>query len=200
MERTDYEEIYRGGNPPWEHGEADGNLADAVARFSIQPCNALDLGCGMGNNTIWLAQHGFRVHGLDLSPTAVGVARHRAAGQGVECTLQVGDFLADAVGHAPFGLVFDRGCLHCIQEATDRFAFARKVAGILVEGGLWLSLVGNADEPKREVGPPRLSALELVGATEHFFEILSLESGAFGGHQDDPPRAWVCLLRRRAEA
>ncbi len=198
MEENRFEQMYRAGNPPWHHGAPDGNLARIVEQYAIQPCRVLDLGCGMGSNSIWLAQHGFEVHGLDLSRTAIESARPRLAAAGVDCDLQVGDFLADEVEGAPFGFVFDRGCFHGMAEPTERARFARNVAAVLGPGGLWLSLIGNADEPQREVGPPRLSAREIVLAAEPHFEVLHLVSGRFGDAQENPPRNWICLMRKRA--
>ena len=197
MDRADFNEIYRCGNPPWDYGSADFNLAETVKQFAIRPCRVLDLGCGMGNNTIWLAQHGFEVTGFDLAEAAVERAQERTAAAGVECSLQAGDFLCDALETAPFGFVFDRGCFHCIDRVEDRLVFAGHVAAILEEQGLWLSLIGNADGPERVIGPPRMTAREITEAVEPYFEILSMVSGVFGDHQECPPEAWICLMRRR---
>jgi SAM-dependent methyltransferase len=197
MEENRFEQMYREGYSPWHHGAPDGNLARIIARYSIKPCRVLDLGCGMGSNSIWLAQQGFEVHGLDLSRTAIENARPRLSAAGVDCRLQVGNFLTDEFEGAPFGFVFDRGCFHGMADPKDRARFAKNVAAVLGQGGWWLSLIGNADEPKREIGPPRLSALEIVQAAESHFEILHLVSGLFGDNQEDPPRNWICLMRKR---
>ena len=197
MKHTDYEQIYREGNPPWDHGTPDFNLAHVVDTYSINACKALDLGCGMGNNTIWFAQHGFEVTGFDLSETAIAKAAARIAAAGLDCSLQVGNFLYDAVPPAPFGFVFDRGCLHCISDQADKKTFIANVADALVDRGYWLSLIGNADEPKREIGPPQLSAREIATVVEPHFEIQSITAGVFGDKQEDPPWAWICLMRKR---
>ncbi len=193
----DYEAMYQAGETPWDHGMVDFNLVELVDGHPLKPCRVLDLGCGTGDNSIWLARRGFEVHGCDLSPAAITAATEKVSRAGVRCTLSAVDFLADPVGGAPFGFVFDRGCLHCISDEDRRRKFAENVAGLLEEGGLWLSLVGNADEPEREVGPPQLSAIELVSIVEPSFEILSLASGHFGSNQESPPRAWICLMRKR---
>ena len=65
------------------------------------------------------------------------------------------------------------------------------------EGGLWLTLVGNADGQFREIGPPQLTARELVAAVGPYCEIISLVASHFGSNQADPPKAWVCLMRKR---
>ena len=194
----DYEERYQAGDVPWDHGMPDGNLIAWVKRWSIEPCKVLDIGCGTGEDSVWLAQQGFHTTGCDLSKTAVEQAKGKAVAASVDCAFHTVDFLEDKLSGLSFGFAFDRGCLHCIKGEADRRRFVENVAGHLTEAGLWLSLIGNADEPEREVGPPQLTAAEVAAAVEPRFEILSLEAGHFGSDQDDPPRAWICLMRKRA--
>jgi SAM-dependent methyltransferase len=49
----------------------------------LHPGTALDLGCGAGGDTIWLAQHGWQVTAVDISTTAVDKVRERARELGV---------------------------------------------------------------------------------------------------------------------
>ena len=192
-----FEERYQSGNVPWDHGMPDKNLIAWVERKLPPVCKALDIGCGTGENAIWLAKQGFDVTGCDLSGTAIEKARAKAINADVECTFHEADFLEAHIAEGAFGFAFDRGCLHCIDDQVDRRRFAENVATHLTKEGLWLSLIGNADEPKRDVGPPRLTSAEVVATVESCFEILSLESGYFGSDQPDPPRAWIVLMRRR---
>ncbi len=200
MEENRFESRYQTGDTPWDHGMVDVNLIEVVSALPITPCRALDIGCGTGGNAVWLARQGFEVTACDLSPTAIGKADAKARSAEIDCRFVVADFLADPIPGAPFGFVFDRGCLHCIEPEEPRRRFAAKVASLLGEDGLWLTLVGNADEEEREVGPPQLSASELVSAIEPFFEILSLVSGHFGSDQEQPPRAWICRMVKRRQA
>lgn len=192
-----FEERYQTGNTPWDHGIPDYNLTGLVESFPIAPCNVLDIGCGTGNNAIWLARRNFAVTGCDLSKTAIERARKKAQATGLDCCFLVADFLTDRIPNPPFGFVFDRGCLHSVKDAAERSGFSENVASCLEEGGLWLTITGNADEPTREIGPPQLTAAELIVAVEPCFEIISLTSGHFGSDQDNPPQAWICLLRKR---
>ncbi|MBB4919302.1 class I SAM-dependent methyltransferase [Streptosporangium saharense] len=57
-------------------------LAETVAPLS--PGTALDLGCGAGGDTVWLAQRGWRVTAVDISTTAVERVRRRARELGLE--------------------------------------------------------------------------------------------------------------------
>jgi 2-polyprenyl-3-methyl-5-hydroxy-6-metoxy-1,4-benzoquinol methylase len=181
---------------PWDHGTPDVNLIDMVIQRPIPKCKALDIGCGTGNNAIWLAQQNFVVTGCDISKTAIAKAKEKVAVSNVKCSFIVADFLNNEIPGLPFGFVFDRGCLHSVGN-EERRRFAENVVFHLEEGGLWLSLTGNADEEVRKTGPPQLTARELVTAVEPYFEIILLTASLFGSSQSDPPKAWVCLMRKR---
>lgn len=56
-----------------------------------QPGTALDLGCGAGQNSIWLASKGWRVHGLDIANGAIERARAAAAAAGLDATFEQAD-------------------------------------------------------------------------------------------------------------
>jgi hypothetical protein len=84
-----------------------------------------------------------------------------------------------------------------MDSDKERKSFAESVNRHLEEDGLWLSLLGNADEQRDGLGPPQRTAREIVYAVEPDFEILSLVSGSLGSNRPKPPRAWVCLMRKR---
>lgn len=197
MMKNNFEERYRAGDTPWDHGMPDFNLIDTVIKRNISKCKALDIGCGTGDNAIWLAQQGFIVTGCDISETAIIKAQKKALTANVDCSFIVADFLNDKIPCLPFGFVFDRGCLHSFDTPEERRQFAENVCYHLEEGGLWLTLAGNADEGPRECGPPQLTAKDLVVAVEPSCEIISLTAGCFGSDQEDPPKAWICLMRKR---
>jgi SAM-dependent methyltransferase len=195
-----FQERYRSGDTPWDFGDPDFNLIKAVIDNPIPGCRALDVGCGTGDNVIWLAMKGFQVMGVDVSDIALDRAREKAATAHVECGFVLADFLKDSIAGAPFGFVFDRGCFHTFDSTRDKRRFVRSVADHLDEGGLWLTITGNADERGRKQGPPQLTATEIVQAVEPLFEVLSLTSSHFGSYDPNPPRAWTCLMRKRHSA
>lgn len=173
------------------------NLVHAVTTLPIAPCKALDIGCGTGDNAIWLSAQNFDVLGLDASEIAIEQAREKAAKANVACTFAVLNILKSHVDRAPFVFAFDRGCFHTLASPSERKTFAKQVHRHLGDTGLWLSLIGNADEKRLGPGPPQRSARDIVNAVERYFEILSLVSGHFGSNRPDPPRAWICLMRKR---
>jgi SAM-dependent methyltransferase len=196
-EENRFKERYKTGDTPWDIGKPDFNLIQTVTATPIHPCKAMEIGCGTGDNAIWLSQQDFQVLGIDASEIAIMKAKEKASKANVQCTFMVSDILSSPVERAPFGLAFDRGCFHTLGSDKERKKFAENVSGHLEEGGLWLSLLGNADEQRDGPGPPQRSARDVVNAVEPYFEILSLVSGYFGSNRPDPPRAWVCLMRKR---
>jgi SAM-dependent methyltransferase len=194
-----WEERYRTGDTPWDIGRPDFNLIDMVTKRPIPACKALEIGCGAGSNAVWLAQQNFQVTATDVSELAIQKAGERASDAGVDCTFLVADFLNDKVSGAPFGFMFDRGCFHSFDSDEERKQLAENVDWHLEKDGLWLSLIGSTDGPPREVGPPQRSARDIVIAVEPYFEILSLDSSHFDADSSEPPRNWVCLMRKRGK-
>ncbi len=192
-----YKERYKSGDTPWDVGQPDFNLIEVVTQKPIQSCKVLDIGCGTGDNSIWLAQNRFQVIGTDVSDIAIEKAKEKASKAGVKCDFMLVDFLKKKIQGAPFGFVFDRGCFHSFSSENDRRSFAKNVARHLEEAGLWLTIVGNADEHREGPGPPRRTAGDIVSAVEPYFEILSLQSSHFGSNRPNPPRAWKCLMQKR---
>lgn len=192
-----FRERYKSGDTPWDVGRPDFNLIEVVTRKPVQACKVLEVGCGTGDNAIWLARSSFKVTGIDASDIAIGKAIEKAAKANVTCDFIQADFLRDEIQGAPFGFIFDRGCFHAFDSAKDRKMFAEKVAALLEEDGLWLTIVGNADEHRQGPGPPQRSAGDIVSAVEACFEILTLQSSRFESNRPEPSRAWRGLMQKR---
>jgi SAM-dependent methyltransferase len=193
----EYRERYKSGDTPWDVGRADFNLIDVVTQRPVPNCKVLDIGCGTGDNSIWLARNRFEVTGTDTSQIALAKAKEKASKAYVECNFVLIDFLMGKIEGAPFGFIFDRGCFHSFDSDDDRSRFAQKVAAHLGQAGLWLTLVGSADEHRQGPGPPQRTAREIILAVEPYFEILSLTSTRFESNRPTPPRAWKCLMQKR---
>jgi SAM-dependent methyltransferase len=192
-----FRERYKSGDTPWDAGQPDFNLIETVTEKHISSCKALDVGCGTGDNYIWLARNGFSVIGTDVSDIAIEKAKEKASKANVKCDFKLVDFLRNQIEGGPFEFIFDRGCFHSFDFEGDRQRIAKNVAIHLEETGLWLTIAGNADEDRQGPGPPQRSAKDIVLAVEPYFEILSLQSTYFGSKSPNPPKAWKCLMRKR---
>ena len=199
MQPRDWNEDYaRAEKPPWDSGEPDPILVAFIAAGGAKPGRALDVGCGTGTNALYLAERGFEVLGVDISPRAVEQANVKAKGRPGRHRFLVHDFLAGSVPGAPFDFVFDRGCFHVFDTPEERARYARQVASALGPAGIWLSLIGSTEGPPRDMGPPRRSARDVMDAIEPALELLELRSGVF-----ELPfgtvQLWSCLSRQRTE-
>lgn len=81
----------------WEAASA-GSIPDTpidrdVVRVAgeLPPGTALDLGCGSGQNSIWLGARGWRVHCVDIARGAIERAEAAAAKAGIEATFEKAD-------------------------------------------------------------------------------------------------------------
>src|SRR5262245_25877079 len=80
-----------GWNDPATDREMEGYLDELIGHAGITNGETLELGCGTGALSIHLARRGFRAHGLDVSPTAIAIARERVARMGLAATFAVAD-------------------------------------------------------------------------------------------------------------
>jgi SAM-dependent methyltransferase len=132
---------------------------------------ALDVACGQGFGSVWLAQRGLNVLGLDISPVAIGHARDlaRRSGVGDRCRFEVAD-LDDGL---PAGPRVDVILCHKFRDRRlDRAISERLAPGGLLAMAV-LSEVGAAPGPFR-AAPGELSAA--------FAELHLLASGEGQGY------------------
>lgn len=97
----------------------------------------LDVGCGAGRETVFLAQHGLNMIGVDISVEALRIAAERAKEAGVQVDWRYGNVLDLPIEDHSIDFVNDRGCFHSIAE-EKRDQFAREIARIIKPGGLML--------------------------------------------------------------
>ena len=194
MSHREWNDCYETGELPWDTGIPDSKLVELFESGALPAGRALDIGCGTGTNAIWLAQRGYDVLGIDLSPKAIERARAKLPVD-VRCRFEAMDFLA-VRPPGPFQLVFDRGCFHVFDESAEQARFAEQAAAVLAPDGVWLSLIGSTEGPPREMGPPRRSLRDIAHAIEPHLEIVSLKSDMFRD-QPEPVKAWVVLSQRR---
>ncbi len=94
----------------------------------------LDVGCGVGRETVELARRGADVVGIDLSPTLVAKARTRAADAGVAGRVELKVSAAEELTCGPdsFDVVIANGVLHHLDIPT----FKRTLVGLMKPGGV----------------------------------------------------------------
>ena len=134
-----WDERYSGSPQVWS-GEPNPQLVAEVA--DLPPGRALDVGCGEGADSVWLASRGWRVTGVDLSPVALerAEAAGRAAGDDVAARLTFAHL--DVVDRAPEAGAFDLVSVHFLHlPPAPRSRAIAHLAAAVAPGGtlLWVA-------------------------------------------------------------
>lgn len=129
MDREVWNRLYTGADPDSGTGTEALFLAAAA---DLPPGRALDLGCGPGALALGLADHGWRVTGVDFAEAAIDLARAAAHNHGINTTFVV----ADAAQWRPpcrFDLVVSAYALP--PRGPDRNAVFATAMSALATGG-----------------------------------------------------------------
>jgi SAM-dependent methyltransferase len=141
------------GVPAHEFLTPDPELIEFLEQNTV-PAGAyiLDVGCGCGKNSVYLAQAGYIVTGIDASSNAITLAERVAKEKNCDITLSVLDATAeDASLDEQFDLVIDMHCLHVITRVERRLRFLRNLYAWLKPGGRYFGMnVGYENERASE--------------------------------------------------
>jgi len=140
-----YQQLRQKGCKNWDEfvgAATDFSFFEAAldrASFASTSPLLLETGCGTGTISCFFAQKGFRVEGVDLSATAIAMAREHARNSGLEVGYRVADLCRDALPQKRYDLVVDGHFLHCIVAKEHRLDVLRNVRSALRPGGqFWI--------------------------------------------------------------
>jgi SAM-dependent methyltransferase len=97
---------------PWHRDDPEQFLVDVIKKRG-KPGRALDLGCGTGSYSVYMAKQGFDVTGLDMFSKALEMGRARAKAEGVNVKWVQSDLFSWQPPEK-FDLILDSGCLHSL--------------------------------------------------------------------------------------
>ncbi len=175
--------------PPWDTQVSPPELMEFIAQYA--PGRALDLGCGTGTNVITLAQHGWRVTGVDYVGRALRQAKKKAQQAGVTADFQVDDVTKLKKITEVFDLVLDIGCFHSLA-ANEKRAYIHNLERLTTPGSVYLmyGFFREADGNGPGLREPDLNRLELS------FDLINREEGFDRGQR---PSVWVTYQRKPAD-
>src|ERR1700722_2110469 len=119
---------------PFFTDQPDESLAGWLAEGSLSSGRALELGCGNGRNTTYLASLGCRVDAVDFSAQAIAWTRQRAQAAGVSVNLRCSSIFDARIPEQTYDLVYDSGCFHHIAPHR-RPEYVELVGRVLKPGG-----------------------------------------------------------------
>ncbi|WP_197502739.1 MULTISPECIES: class I SAM-dependent methyltransferase [unclassified Mycobacterium] len=137
-------EMGHGNRPPWSIGEPQPEIAALIAAGKFHG-EVLDAGCGEAAVSLHLAERGFTTVGLDQSPTAISLAREKAARRGLtSATFEVAD-ISDFTGYdGRFGTIVDSTLFHSMPVEL-RDGYQRSIVRAAAPGASYFVLVFSRD-------------------------------------------------------
>lgn len=151
MKQVEMDKIYRNmplEEIPWNIETPPDALVELIESGKVKPCKTIDFGCGAGNYAIYLANAGFDVAGIDISQTAIKIAKENAKKKGVKCDFLVADVLGDLTEvKETFDFAYDWELLHHIYP-QKRKKYVENVHRILNPREKYLSVCFSEKDPQ----------------------------------------------------
>ena len=182
------------GSPVWEIGrpqdsfvelEEDGKLFGSI----------LDIGCGTGELTLYLATKGYDVIGVDISPLAIDIAKKKAEDRSIIVKFEIQNAL-DLSLIARFDTVTDSGVFHVFKDEELK-KYVHNIKEILNPNGVYHFIVFSDLEPDGW-GPRRISKAEIEQTFQKGWEILEIIPTRFElrGKNKQAVNAWRASIRK----
>src|SRR3954454_19198401 len=147
-------ELGLGTKPPWSIGEPQPEIAALIEQGEFKG-DVLDVGCGEAAVDLYLAERGFTTVGLDLSPTAIELAKAEEAKRVLtNASFEVADISAFCGYDGRFNTIVDSTLFHSIPVEL-REGYQQSIVRAAAPGASYFVLVfdraGLPDGPANPV-------------------------------------------------
>jgi len=190
------------GTPTWDIGRPQGAVV-RLAEAGLIDGSVLDVGCGTGENALFLASLGHEVVGIDLARAAIEKARAKAVERGASVAFEVRDALdlvgLDLVGPWCLGRAVDTaldvGLFHTLQPA-DRARYAASLWAVMRPGGRLFLLCWSNRNPFG-YGPERVTRRQIRASFRTGWVVEAIQEEVLETRLPaERMHAWLARLRR----
>jgi cyclopropane fatty-acyl-phospholipid synthase-like methyltransferase len=192
-----WDEVYTADTPPpWDIGRPQPAFV-RLADEGLLRGQLLDAGCGRGEQALLAAARGADAMGVDISPSAIGQARRKAADRGLAVRFEVADALDLGQLGLTFDTVIDCGLFHTFDD-DGRLRYVASLASVLRPGGRCY-LMCFSDRQPGVYGPRRVRQDELRAAFSDGWSVESIVADTFEVNAGFPSRAaeaWLATIHR----
>jgi len=137
---------------PWARLGPNIYLSDFLHKNNTIKGKALVIGCGLGDDANALAKAGYRVDAIDISGTAIAMAKERFSNTAIDFRVEDIFRLPDYM-LAYYDLVFESRTIQSI-DPKFRVELVKIIANLLKEGGELLVHTNIQDDHENFGGPP----------------------------------------------
>lgn len=175
-----WDKIYKEQNPdkiPWNFEKVPEWFEEIIKSSWINPCKTLDVGCGLGNYSNYLAEKGFNVLGVDFSEEAIIRNKEKFKRNGLEfkeCDALNLKSILDEKNSEMFEFIIDISLLHHIKP-EDRVKYVESLSNVTKTGSkILISCFSENDsvfEGKKEFQNPDTDTITYVLSEEEIRKI-----------------------------
>ena len=190
----DFEAIYGATTPPWDIGRPQPAFA-RLAETGDLVGKVLDVGCGTGEHALFAASAGHEAVGVDIAPTAIELAKHKAAERSVQAQFLVFDALGLSELGKQFDTVLDCGLFHVFDD-RDRSRYVESLASVVPTGARYHMLCFSDHQPG-DWGPRRITQQEVRASFAEGWFVDSIEPAVIEINIDPAgAQAWYVTATR----
>jgi SAM-dependent methyltransferase len=160
---------------PWEIKTVDPNLKQFLDSVDSNSGELLELGCGSGYDSVYLADRGFNVTAIDISEDVIELSKK------IHATSKV-DFIAtdffQGTTDKKFDVIYDRGFLHNYKHRLHEIF--EKLNTLIVDSGKLIIITGSPCQPIIDsCMPPPIFLGEIEYYSSNFFKIVLVKEVPF---------------------
>ncbi|HET9870922.1 MAG TPA: class I SAM-dependent methyltransferase [bacterium] len=190
-----FEQRYQEGVPPWEIGRPQAWVVELFGQDAFGG-EVLDVGCGTGENSLFLAAQGLSVTGVDFSRTAIELAQEKAVQRGLAPRFRVGNALRLQLLNRAFDTALDSAVFHVFTD-KERAFYAESLAGALAPGGAAYVVCFSEREPEGW-GPRRVTQGEIQRTFQKRFDVALIQRAYYETNmRPEPVPSWLACLRKK---
>ena len=193
-----WEDAYK-GDPPWDIGRPQPAFVELVSAGEFNKGSLLDVGCGTGENALYIAKNGFSAVGVDLSSRAIVAAKAKANERKLRVDFRLANALSLGFKGSYFDNVIDSGLFHTFND-SDRVSFANEIARVLKADGRYFMLCFSDKEPTNWGGPRRIAREEIETTFSPLFKINYIRDSVFATRiHNEGGKAYLTSATKKSE-
>jgi cyclopropane fatty-acyl-phospholipid synthase-like methyltransferase len=164
---VDFSSVYHDA-PPWDIGRPQKEFVQLEEAGEIVG-SVLDVGCGTGENALFLAAKGHDVWGIDFTPIAIERAQYKATERNLNVTFLTRNALELGTLERTFDTVIDSGLFHVLND-EERPRFVTNLTSVLHRYGTYFMLCFSELQPG-SYGPRRVTQSDIRNAFDRAWHI-----------------------------